>query len=79
MHHGKLRDANFNTDLAAAVNTLGPHHAVIFTADSGDLSGTTWVVVDVDGVVGYSANNDYVIQLGTPVHLSSADVTDFQA
>jgi Ca2+-binding RTX toxin-like protein len=62
---GALSTATFNSDLATAVNssTLAADHAVLFTATSGTLSGHTFLVVDHNGVAGYQASADYVIDV----------------
>ena len=39
---------------------------MLFQADGGDLAGLTFLVVDANGVAGYQAGSDYVIQLTTP-------------
>ncbi|HEY5239154.1 MAG TPA: bluetail domain-containing putative surface protein, partial [Rhizomicrobium sp.] len=76
---GALSTASFDTDLAAAVDAahLGKHHAVLYTPDSGDLAGKTFLVIDANGVKGYQAGSDFVIQLDQPSHTTSIDVTDF--
>ncbi|GEM_PF-657232 len=66
--HGTLdTGANFDSDLAAAIGAgqLGPHHAVLFTADSSStgLAGHTFLVVDVNGTAGYQAGADLVIDV----------------
>ena len=60
--------ASFDTDLSTTMTgQLGANGAVVFTADSGTLSGVTFVVVDGNGVAGYQAGLDYVIRVdGTP-------------
>ena len=59
--------ANFDTDLAAVVNAghLGIGDAVLFTvsASSTGLAGHTFLVVDMNGVAGYQANGDLVIDV----------------
>ena len=62
---GALSTATFDTDLAAAVNAgnLAVSHAVLFTADSGTLSGHTFLVVDENGTAGYQASADLVIDV----------------
>ena len=52
-------------------------HAVLFKPDSGTLHGKTFLIVDVNGVAGYQAGADLVIQLVTPAHLTSIDAGDF--
>ncbi|MEA3061168.1 MAG: large repetitive protein, partial [Sphingomonadales bacterium] len=63
--HGSLSTATFDADLSAALgaSALGAGHAVLFTADQGELSGQTFLVVDANGQAGYQAGEDYVIHL----------------
>jgi hypothetical protein len=70
--HGSLSTASFDSDLSAALgaSALGAGHAVLFTADKGELSGQTFLVVDANGQAGYQAGEDYVI------HLASAPPAD---
>jgi hypothetical protein len=70
--HGSLSTASFDADLSAALgaSALGAGHAVLFTADKGELSGQTFLVVDANGQAGYQAGEDYVI------HLASAPPAD---
>jgi hypothetical protein len=62
---GALSTATFDSDLAAGVDAghLSAHHAVLFTADSGTLSGHTFMIVDENGVAGYQAGADLVIDV----------------
>jgi Ca2+-binding RTX toxin-like protein len=62
---GALSTATFDSDLAADVDAghLAAHHAVLFTADSGTLSGHTFMIVDENGVAGYQAGADLVIDV----------------
>jgi len=62
---GALNAATFDANLASAVGTgqLTGHHALLFTADSGDLSGHTFLVIDENGTAGYQANADLVIEI----------------
>ena len=77
--HGRLAKNSFDDDLAHAVGAghLGKHHAVLFTPDAGNLSGTTFLIVDTDNVAGYQAGADIVIQLVSSVHLGALDAGDF--
>jgi Ca2+-binding RTX toxin-like protein len=70
--HGSLSTASFDADLSTALgaSALGAGHAVLFTADQGELSGQTFLVVDANGQAGYQAGEDYVI------HLASAPPAD---
>ncbi|HTQ14825.1 MAG TPA: calcium-binding protein [Rhizomicrobium sp.] len=56
---------NFDSELAAAIGSgqLAAHDAVLFKPDSGALAGHTFVIVDANGVAGYQAGQDYVIQI----------------
>jgi Ca2+-binding RTX toxin-like protein len=62
---GQLRSAHFDHDLHDALvgGHLHAHHAVLFTADSGGLSGHTFLVVDMNGSGGYQAAQDLVVQV----------------
>jgi hypothetical protein len=63
--HGALSDATFTRDLSAAVNAahMAAHHAVLFAPDAGDHAGQLFLIVDTNGVAGYQAKADLVIQL----------------
>ena len=75
---GHLSKGSFISDLADAVDGhLGKHHAVLFTPDSGNLSGKTFLVVDLNGVAGYQANADLVVQLTNAQHVGNIGVGDF--
>src|SRR6185295_7376261 len=76
---GNLSTNGFDTKLAAAVGAgqLGAHHAVIFTPSAGNLAGRTFMVVDLNGVAGYQASADLVVELKSPVNLGSIDTNDF--
>jgi hypothetical protein len=62
---GTLSTATFDSDLASAVGAgqMGAHHAVLFTANAGTLSGHTFLVVDENGTAGYQASADLVIDV----------------
>ena len=62
---GTLSKATFDTDLAAAVGAgqMAAHHAVLFTASAGTLSGHTFLVIDENGTAGYQASADLVIDV----------------
>ncbi|MBA3880278.1 MAG: hypothetical protein C0500_11255 [Sphingobium sp.] len=65
---GALSTASFDANLAAVIGAgqLAANHAVLFQASAGDLAGQTFLVVDANGVAGYQAGADYVIQLANP-------------
>lgn len=62
---GALSTANFDINLSAAIGTgqLGSHEAVLFTPDSGTLSGHTFLIVDINGTAGYQASADLVVDI----------------
>ncbi len=65
MTTGALSTATFDSDLASDVGAgqMAAHHAVLFTADAGTLSGHTFLVVDENGTAGYQAGADLVIDV----------------
>jgi len=71
--------AHFDAELAAAVDGshLAAHDAVLFTADSGNLAGHTFLVVDVNGVAGYQTGQDFVIDVTGSSHLTSLSAGNF--
>ncbi len=71
---GSLSTATFDSDLAADVGALASHHAVLFTADSGTLSGHVFLVVDENGTAGYQAGGDLVIDV-TGLHTGTQHLT----
>jgi Ca2+-binding RTX toxin-like protein len=64
---GTLNTATFNIDLAVAIGAaqLGAGQAVLFdpSAGSGNIAGHAYLVVDANGVAGFQAGQDYVVQL----------------
>jgi hypothetical protein len=67
--HGTLNaGSSFDADLTAALAGLNAGHAVQFTADSGTLAGHIFEVIDTNGVAGYQAGQDMVIELQNPVN-----------
>ncbi len=49
----------------------------MFTPTAGTLAGQTFLVVDVNGVAGYQAGGDLLIDLQHPLNISSFGVADF--
>ena len=76
---GFLSWGTFDSDLSAAVDAahLGAGHAVLFTPDSGNQSGPTFLIVDANGVDGYQAGEDYVIRLKQTHFLADLSVDNF--
>jgi hypothetical protein len=65
---GDLSLGSFDADLAARMNgVLGAGQAALFTASGGSLSGHVFAVIDTNGVAGYQAGQDLVIELVSPV------------
>jgi Ca2+-binding RTX toxin-like protein len=64
---GALDSATFDQDLASAIGAkeLAAHDAVLFMPTSGNEATVTrmFLVVDANGVAGYQAGQDYVIQI----------------
>lgn len=61
--NGRLDDATFNEDLAAAIGNLTGNAGVTFTATSGNHAGETFLVFNTDGQAGYQAGSDLVLHL----------------
>jgi Ca2+-binding RTX toxin-like protein len=76
---GRLRDGKFNGDMQDLVGAgeLAADHAVLVTADDGNLAGVTFLIVDLNGEAGYQANADLVIRLDSASNLGNLDVSDF--
>jgi hypothetical protein len=76
---GSLSDASFDVDLTAAVTVvqLAAGHAVLFNPNAGDHAGDTFLVVDVNGVGGYQASADLVVQLTGARNVGFVDGADF--
>jgi Ca2+-binding RTX toxin-like protein len=76
---GQVRGHHFNDDMEAAVDGthLGANNAVLFTADAGGFSGVTFLVIDANGIAGYQADEDFVIQLDAGKNLGNLGVDDF--
>ena len=76
---GALNEASFDADLAAAIGAgeLGAHQAVLFAANSGtpELMSQRFLIVDVNGIAGYQAGADYVVQLSN--HTGTLTIDDF--
>jgi len=70
--------ANFDANLKTAIGShLTAHHAIEFTPNSGTLKGQHFLIVDCNGIAGYQAGADLVINLANPVHMTSLGVGTF--
>ena len=74
---GTLRSAHFASDMEAAVDQLGNHHAVLFTPDHGNWAGRTFLLVDVNGVRGYQSGPDLIIELHLMTHAGQFGLDNF--
>ncbi len=74
---GTLSTGSFDSQLATAVGALASHQAVLFTPNAGNLAGHTFLVVDVNGVAGYQAHADVVIDLEQPTNIGSFGLGTF--
>ena len=73
---GPLDRATFDNDLAtllASDTQLGAHDAVLFTPGSGDMAGTTFLIIDFNGIAGYQGGEDVVILLDGAIDLAHFD------
>ncbi|MGD0866643.1 MAG: calcium-binding protein, partial [Rhizomicrobium sp.] len=68
-------DQNLTHDIGAS--QLSAYHAVLFTPSSGNLSGDTFLIIDVNGVAGYQAGQDLVIELTNATDLANLSTSNF--
>ncbi len=75
---GALSAGSIDSDLVAAFDPthLAARHAALFTPTGGDLAGSTFLVVDANGVAGYQAGADYVFNVTGALNIASFDKTD---
>lgn len=71
----------FNQDLANAMDAshLRAFHAALFTPDSGSLAGTTFLIVDQNGIAGYQTGDDLVLELDSASALDSLNTRNFHS
>jgi Ca2+-binding RTX toxin-like protein len=67
-----VREASFDADLAAALQTLGAGQARIVNVQAGDMVGRMFAVADGNGAAGYQAGQDFVIELLSPPVMPAA-------
>jgi VCBS repeat-containing protein len=77
--HGVLNAATFDADLATAIGSgqLGAHDAVLYDPNHGDLHGHLFLVVDLNGVAGYQAGQDLVIDITGAANIGSLTTGNF--
>ena len=74
---GFLSLASFDQDLKKMLRQFDAGNAVLLTADTGDLAGEQFLIVDLDGNAGYRAGRDLVLHLDSGVNLGALDIGDF--
>lgn len=76
---GQLRSAHFSKDLKNAIGSgqLDAGNAVLFTPDSGNLKGHTFLVVDANGNAGFQNGADYVIDITDATRLDHFGLSTF--
>jgi len=76
---GALTQGSFDANLAAALGADQLHagHAVLFAPTSGDYVGETFLVVDANGIAGYQAGQDLVIEFDHTAHLDHFKLANF--
>jgi hypothetical protein len=76
---GALSDVTFNNDLSFAADAahLSLNHAVLFTPDTGDHAGKTFLIVDRNGAAGYQPTLDFVIEIESGTALASLSTANF--
>ncbi|MGH6871132.1 MAG: beta strand repeat-containing protein [Rhizomicrobium sp.] len=78
---GSLTDdiGSFDSTLAAAITSskLLAHHAVLFAPSAGTGQGETFLIIDANGVAGYQAGADYVIQINDPGIIGTLTTANF--
>ena len=62
---GNINIEHFNTSLEHIVGAarLGAGDAVLLQVSGGEIDGQTFLIIDHNGVAGYQANQDYVINV----------------
>jgi Ca2+-binding RTX toxin-like protein len=74
---GNLDAATFDADLGAAMSTiLTAGRAVLYTATTGSFAGQNFLIVDGDGIAGYTAGSDYVFLI-EDTNVSKIGIDDF--
>lgn len=74
---GRLDDATFDADLTNAVGgSLTSGSALFFNANDGNHAGQTFLLVDGNGIDGYQAGQDLVMQVVAPSVFAATDTMD---
>lgn len=77
---GNLSSANFDRALAHDIGAsqLSAHGAVLFTPSTGGYAHDIFLIIDENGVAGYQAGQDLVIELTHGVSLASLSLSNFE-
>jgi Ca2+-binding RTX toxin-like protein len=74
---GNLDAATFDADLGAAMSSiLTAGRAVLYTATTGSYAGQNFLIVDGDGIAGYTAGADFVFLI-EDTNVSKITIDDF--
>lgn len=77
LNGGNLDAATFDADLGAAMSSvLTAGRAVLYTATTGSFAGQNFLIVDGDGIAGYTAGADFVFLI-EDTNLSKIGIDDF--
>jgi Ca2+-binding RTX toxin-like protein len=76
---GALDAASFDADLATAMNAgvLSANEAAMFLPTLGSYAGQRFLIVDGDGIAGYTAGADFVFLIQSPTGIGSFGADDF--
>ena len=64
---GRLHSGSFDADLASAAGDLLAGHALFLDVIGGDQFGKLFLIVDQNGILGYQAGEDFVIEFANTV------------
>jgi Ca2+-binding RTX toxin-like protein len=71
---GALSSGTFDANMTVAMNGhLGANHAILFTPNSGNLAGHTFLIVDLNAAAGYQAGADLVVRFIASGTLTASD------
>ena len=73
---GSVSTATFDADVAAASAGLLGSHSLFLDVVGGDLAGKLFLVVDQNGISGYQAGEDFVIELANTI-VPPPPISDF--
>jgi|CXWL01.1.fsa_nt_gi Ca2+-binding RTX toxin-like protein len=76
---GNLDAATFAADLSVAMNpgVLSANEAIMLTATSGSYAGQRFLIVDGDGIAGYTEGADFVFLMESSTQIAQFGIDDF--